>query len=428
MKRRKGKYLGAVLCGAAAAVMLSGCGDGADSGKTQIEIVQYKPEAANYFSMVEEEFNASHDDIQLTISSPNDAMTILKTRFIREDYPDIIGIGGDINYSYFVDAEILADISDYEGLGDINQGYLDIDEALELVPVDGIYAVPYAANAAGILYNREMFEEHGWEIPKDWAELDALCKEIEAEGILPFYFGFKDTWTCLAPWNSMAVDLAPADAAKQVNRGETTFAKEYREVSEKYLTLLQYGPDDPFAYGYNDACTAFARGESAMYPIGSYAAPQILSVNPELDMDSFVMPANDSAQGNTLNSGIDLQFCVMAGCKNKEAAYEVLEFLYEDENIQKYIDAQTAIPCKKGDFTLPSILDGMAEYIASGNMTDYPDHYYPSEMAVDAQIQTFLLKKDVDAFLEKFDMDWLRYNRDIIRLVQEYEREHGNAD
>ena len=51
--------------------------------------------------------------------------------------------------------------------------------------------------------------------------------------------------------------LAPADASKQVNRGETTFAKEYREVSEKYLELLQYGPEDPFAYGYNDACTAF---------------------------------------------------------------------------------------------------------------------------------------------------------------------------
>lgn len=428
MKSRNGKYLGAALCGVAAVMTLSGCGSESDSQKTEIEIVQYKPEAANYFAMVEEEFNATHDDIHLTISSPNDAMTILKTRFIREDYPDIIGIGGDINYSYFVDAEILMDISDYEGLQNINQGYLDIDESLELVPTDGIFAVPYVANAAGILYNREMFEEHGWQIPKDWAELNALCETIQAEGILPFYFGFKDIWTCLAPWNSMAVDLAPADATKQVNRGETTFAKEYREVSEKYLTLLQYGPDDPFAYGYNDACTAFARGESAMYPIGSYAAPQILSVNPDLDLDSFVMPANDSAEANTLNSGIDLQFSVMAGCKNKEAAYEVLNFLYEDANIQKYIDAQTAIPCKKGDFELPSILDGMTEYITSGNMTDYPDHYYPSEMAVDAQIQTFLLNQDVDAFLEKFDKDWLRYNRDIIRLVQDYEKQHGNAN
>ncbi len=171
MKSRNGKYLGAALCGVAAAMTLSGCGSEADSQKTEIEIVQYKPEAANYFTMVEEEFNATHDDIHLTISSPNDAMTILKTRFIREDYPDIIGIGGDINYSYFVDAEILMDISDYEGLSNINQGYLDIDESLELVPTDGIFAVPYVANAAGILYNRDMFEEHGWQIPKDWAEL-----------------------------------------------------------------------------------------------------------------------------------------------------------------------------------------------------------------------------------------------------------------
>lgn len=427
MKRKGIRCLKLTLC-CAAALAVQGCGASSDDGKIEIEIVQYKPEAANYFKVVEEEFNATHDNIHLTISSPNDAMTILKTRFIREDYPDIIGIGGDINYSYFVEAEILADVSDYEGLQNINQAYLDIDEALELVPTDGTYAVPYVANAAGVLYNKDMFAEHGWEIPQNWNELITLCDEIKAEGILPFYFGFKDTWTCLAPWNAMAVDLSPADTAKQVNRGETTFSKEYREVSEKYLKLLNYGPDDPFAYGYNDACTAFARGESAMYPIGSYAAPQILSVNPDLNLDSFVMPASDNSDGNTLNSGIDLQFCVMADCPNKEAAYEVLNFLYADENIQKYIDAQTAIPCKEGDFELPSILDGMTDYILEGNMTDYQDHYYPSEMAVDAQIQTFLLQKDVDAFLSKFDTDWLRYNRDIIRLVQDYEKEHGNAN
>lgn len=422
MKPKAPKRLLLILCFAAAALalVLTGCA-ARDDQKIEIELVQYKPEAAVYFDMVEEAFNATHDNIHLTISSPNDATTILKTRFIREDYPDIIGIGGDINYSYFVDAEILADVSDYPGLQSINQGYLDIAESLELVPTEGTYAVPYVANAAGILYNRDMFAEHGWEIPETWDELLALCDEIQAEGILPFYFGFKDTWTCLAPWNAMAVELAPADTAKQVNRGETTFTVEYRETAEKYLKLLPYGQNDPFAYGYNDACTAFARGESAMYTIGSYAAPQILSVNPDLNLDSFVMPACDDASGNVLNSGIDLLFAVTADCKNKEAAYEVLDFLLDDGNLQQYIDAQTAIPCKEGDFTLPGILDGMRYYISEGLMRDYQDHYYPSEMAVDAILQTYLIEKDTDAFLAKFDTDWLRYNRDIIRLVQDYE-------
>lgn len=414
------KCVGLALGCMAAAVPLAGCGASGDSQKTEIEIVQYKPEAANYFKTVEEQFNATHDDIHLTISSPNDAMTILKTRFIREDYPDIIGIGGDINYSYFVDAQILEDVSGYGGLASINQGYLDIAEALELVPVDGTYIVPYVANAAGVLYNREMFAQHGWEIPQTWDELLALCDQIQGEGILPFYFGFKDVWTCLAPWNAMAVELAPADTTKQVNRGETTFTDQYRELAEKYMQLLPYGPEDPFAYGYNDACTAFARGESAMYPIGSYATPQILSVNPDLDIDSFVMPACDNKEDRTLNSGIDLGFCVMDGCENKEAAYEVLDFLLADENIQRYIDDQNAVPCKNGEFRLASMLDGMLEFIESGNMTDYQDHYYPSEMSVDALLQTFLIEKDVDAFLADFDRNWQRYNRDIIRMVQEY--------
>ena len=424
MKGKKAKCATFALCCTAAAFSLAGCGSNADDGKVQIEIVQYKPEAANYFKTVEEAFNATHDNIHLTISSPNDAMTILKTRFIREDYPDIIGIGGVINYSYFVDAEILTDISDYEGLKNINPGYLDIAESLELVPTEGTYIVPYVANAAGILYNRDMFAEHNWEIPETWDELIQLCDAIKAEGILPFYFGFKDIWTCLAPWNAMAVELAPSDTAKQVNRGETTFTDQYRELAEKYVQLLPYGPDDPFAYGYNDACTAFARGESAMYPIGSYATPQILSVNPDLNIDSFVMPASNAKEDRTLNSGIDLGFCIMDGCENREAAYEVLDFLLADENLQKYIDAQNAVPCKNGEFQLASMLDGMLPFIEEGNMTDYQDHYYPSEMSVDALLQTFLIEKDVDDFLTIFDTNWQRYNRDVIRMVQDYEQSH----
>ena len=426
---KKKKVISAVLAvSMLAAVILPGCGSDENSGKTEIEILQYKPEAATYFDQVEEQFNATHDDIHLTISSPNDASTIMRTRFIREDYPDIIGIGGDINYSYYVDADILADVSDYEGLSDVKQSYIDILENLEITPKDGTYGVPYVANAAGILYNKDMFEEHGWDIPESWSELIDLCEEIQAEGILPFYFGFRDTWTCLAPWNSLAVDLAPADTCQQVNAGETTFSEEYVEVAEKCLELVSYGPEDPFAYGYNDACTAFANGESAMYPIGSYAVPQILSVNPEMNIDSFVTPGNDDPSKNTLNSGVDLMFAVTAECENKEAAYEVLDFLMADENIQAYIDDQNAVPCKDGDFDLAPMLDGMTPFIESGNMTDYQDHYYPSEMAADALIQTYLINKDADAFLKDFDSRWQRYNRDIIRAVQEYNEEHGSAE
>ena len=318
-KCMKGKMAAGAAAAAALAAVLSGCGTGEDNGKVTIEMIQSKPETAVYFDKVEEEFNATHDDIELIIDSPNDANTILKTRFIREDYPDIIAIGGDINYSNYLDSGMLMDISDYEGLNSIKQAYLDIDKELEFVPMDGIYAVPYVANAAGILYNKDIFDEHGWTIPTTWDELTVLCKEIQDAGLQPFYFGFKDSWNCLAPWNAISVDLAPSDVCAQVNRGETTFTDNYREVAEKTKALLEFAQDDPFAYSYNDACTAFARGESVMFPIGSYAVPQIQSVNPDIKigtgyMNSFTDAAKGKEVGLALyNAGSDIVFQAAGG-------------------------------------------------------------------------------------------------------------------
>ncbi len=410
------------------AALLSGCSTETASGKTVIEIVQYKPEAVKAFEVLEEKFNATHDDIELVIDSPNDAMTILKTRFVREDYPEIIGIGGDINYSNFLDAEMLMDISDFEGLSDIKESYLKIDKQLEFIPLDGVYAVPYMANAAGVLYNKDIFDENGWKIPETLDEFYKLCEDIQQKGMQPLYFGFRDTWTCLAPWNAIAVDVADAEICSQVNAGLATFSEGYRPVAEITKSLLKYAQPDPVAYSYNDACTAFARGESVMYVIGSYAVPQIKSVNPDINIDSFVFPASNNKEENVLNSGNDLQWSVMAGNEDKkEAIYEVLNFLYEDENIQTYLDDQSAVPCKKGDFELPSMLDGMKPYIENDRMADYQDHHYPAEMAVDAMIQTYLVDNSenaTDTFLTKFDNDWARYNRDLIAKVQKFYSEH----
>ena len=414
---------GLVLCVAG----LTGCGETAADGKIEVELVSYKPEAVSAMEKIEARFNETHDDIHLTIESPNEAMTILKTRFIRENYPDIVGIGGDINYSNFLDAELFMDISDLDVTAQVKPAYAEMEKELEFIPQDGIYALPYVANAAGVLYNKDMFEEHGWEVPETWSEFTALCEQIESEGIQPLYLGYKDTWTCLAPWNALAVGLTPSDTCAQVNQGNTTFTDNYREVAEKTEALLEYAEPNPYAYGYNDACTAFARGESAMYTIGNYAIPQIKSVNPDINIDSFTFPANESEADNGLNSGVDLHFSVMKETKNKEAVYEVLRFLYEDETINIYLEDQGGIACKEGDFELPAELEGMRAYIEAGRMTDYQDHHYPSEMSVDAMIQTFLLDESdnaVDTFLARFDSDWERYNRDLIWKVQQYQKEH----
>ena len=433
MVKKKLVYgLAALLLTGCGLTGLMGCGNKATAeGRTEIEIVSYKKEAVDTFNKIAARFNETHDDIHLTIDSPNEAMTILKTRFIREDYPDIIVIGGDMDYSNFLDAGLFADISDLDVLSETKSAYLDMDKQLEFIPQDGTYGLPYVANAAGILYNKDMFEQHGWETPETWKEFTALCEQIQSEGVQPLYFGFKDTWTCLAPWNALAVSLADPQLCSQVNNGTTTFTKAYDETAEKMKALLAYGEPNPMAYSYNDACTAFARGQSAMYTIGSYAISQIKSVNPDMNIGTFTFPANEKEADNVLNSGIDVQFCVMKSCENKEAAYEVLRFLYRDDTIRTYLSEQGGIACKQGDFPLSSELEGVSPYVASNRMADFQDHHYPSEMSVDAMIQTYLLDDSADAketFLNKFDKDWKRYNRDLIWKIQQYNEKDGTSE
>ena len=418
---------------ALSSLLFAGCTSETADGKVEVEIVSYKQEAKALFDQIQADFNASHDNIVLKIDSPADAVTIMKTRFVRKNYPDVIGIGGDGDYANFVDSNILADVSGYEGLTNVKQSYTDILKSVTYVPMDGIYGVPYVANAAGMLYNIDMFEEHGWQIPETWDELIDLCEEIKAEGeVAPFYLGYLDTWTILSPWNSITVNMVPSDLAREVNAGSAKFADYYGEPARRMRQMLQYsqtclpGEPGPFAASYNDACTSFANGKSAMYPCGSFAVPQIMTGNDAINVGMFAMPSADNPADRIVVSGVDLQWCVAGTCPHKDEVFEVLSYLAEPENLQTYISDQRAIPCAEGDFELDPLFDGIQEFLDEGRVLDYLDHSYQSAMAVDAQLQTMLLdERDDDtaiaAFLEKFDTDWLRYNREVIRKVQEYE-------
>ena len=412
---------------AAAGLALTGCEGERSDGRTEIEFVSYKREAVSIFEALMAEFNETNDHIYLNFTSPNDAVTIMKTRFVREDYPDVVAIGGDASYADFVDSNILADVTEYPGMANVQPAYQEIMKSVTYVPMDGIYGVPYIANAAGMLYNKDMFAEKGWDIPETWDEFIALCEEIKAEGeVLPLYLGFLDTWTILSPWNSMLVELVPSDHIRKVNAGEAKFADYYREPAEKLLKLLEYGEDGPMAYSYEDACTAFARGQSAMFPCGSFAVPQILGANPEMNIGLFAMPASDDPDDRIVVSGVDLCWNMTTANENhREQIYEVIDFLNKPENLQTYIDDQKAIPCTEGDFTLDPLFDDIQEFLDEGKVIDYPDHSYPSGMACYAQLQAFLMDGDVDAFLANWDNLWQRYNKTVIRKYNEYMANQG---
>ena len=53
----------------------------------------------------------------------------------------------------------------------------------------------------------------------------------------------------------------------------------------------------------------------------------------------------------------------------------------------------------------PQLVD-IKSFFESGQITSFPDHYYPAGMQVANLVQEFLINKDIDAFLKKLDEEW----------------------
>ncbi len=90
------------------------------------------------------------------------------------DIPDIYST----NYFYLEEEqqEYLLDLSKYDFVNEYTETMLNE------VDVNGsIYLLPSSYSVYGIYYNKTMFEEHGWEVPATFEELNALTKRIEEE-------------------------------------------------------------------------------------------------------------------------------------------------------------------------------------------------------------------------------------------------------
>ena len=138
--------------------VLTGCSSDAfvNGTKKQIVFFSNKIEAVDTYNKLVEKFENENPDIDVVVSAPPDATTVLKTRLVKGDVPDIISLSADRSFADFVDANILEDLSDKIDFSVIDPVYNKMLKDLEIESVNGVYGVPYALNASGVIYNKDI--------------------------------------------------------------------------------------------------------------------------------------------------------------------------------------------------------------------------------------------------------------------------------
>lgn len=392
----------------AVAMILATAACSSDEGKVTLTFFQFKPEAQQYFRDLAVKFEQQNPDIRIVVDNPADPETALRTRLVKNDVPDVMTLNANGTFGEFASAKIFRDFTGAKSLEGVNPAYLDIIGNLGRGGKSEVNGVPFAANASGLLYNKEMFEKYKVAVPQTFDQLIAAAQTFKDNGITPFYGMLKDSWTPQSPLAPLSSQLQPENFFEQRFTGQTTFAKGWRSTATELAKLYTFTQADPLSKGYADGTAAFAKGESAMLLLGSYAVPQIRSNKPAFTVSSMALPATDDPSRTSLVSGVDVLITASREGAHPKESERFIEFLMGEEVMSAYCKAQVAIPTLEGLTNDDPALAGVQTYIDQGKIVGFTDHQFIPAIPLAPLLQTFVLGGNEDTFLRELDASWDR--------------------
>ncbi|MFB5674919.1 ABC transporter substrate-binding protein [Paenibacillus terreus] len=403
--RRIGKMPAVLAALLLLTTLLAACGqDRAANGKVQVEFFQNKPEAKASFDKLIAQFNQENPDVEVTQVNPPDAETVLMTRVVKEDVPDVIALGATDTYSVLANSGIFADLTASPLVDKVEPAYVQMLK--DVTGMQEITGIPFAANANGVMYNKALFRDMGLSVPRTWDELITTAQKIKDAGKIPFYYTYKDDWQTNLPFNQLAPNLVGIDFFLKRRENQVTFQEKFHEIAEKQLELLHFGHSDNFGKSYADGNRAFANGEAYMYIQGTWAIPEIRKANPDIELGFFPLPTGDNAEKNKLISGVDTLFTIAEDSPHKAEAERFIDFLLDPAHSKQYITEQTMFSAVKGVVQDDPAVAGLQPYLKSGRIVDFADHYIPAAVQLNSIVQAFLQDRDIDHYLKTLDTEW----------------------
>ncbi|CAM3384179.1 ABC transporter substrate-binding protein [Isoptericola cucumis] len=365
---------GAACVAALAAVGLTACGSpaeggssaGGDGGPVEIEVWTW----AQGYDKAAEAFNAAHDDVQVTYTEiepgAKGGYDKIRNAIKAGSAPCLAQVGYETMPSFASEGNLL-DVTEFAAAD--ADAYAPAGWSGVTVG-DRVYAAPQDQGPMVLFYNKDVFAEHGIEVPTTWDEYRAAGEKLKEAGVALTgtyedfdYTGFA--WQAGAPW------YAVADGQWSI----TNDSPENQEVAAYWQGLVDDGLvgagiwSDEWAAGLSDGSIATIAGaawfkgilkDSAAGAAGRWAVAPLPT-----------WEAGETVTGNVGGSGT----AVLAGCENPEAAWEVAHFMSTDPTA---VDAVI-----EGAGILPASVEGLkSDLLTQGD--DYFGGQVVDEVAIAA--------------------------------------------
>lgn len=305
-------------------------------------------------------FEAAYPGVNVEMNINPKIGEIIKPQIVSGKVPDFISLNDTEKSGLtqtMVKEEMLLDITDvFDGKA------LGKDEILRdsIVPGmlesshfspykdDKIYLAPFNYGSMGLVYNKKLFEDKGWELPKTWDDFFALGKELEKEenylknadgtttkralftyqGLFPSYLE-----EILFPAIASSVGMDVID--KICNYEEGSFSNpEVIKILDMFQKISTDGMlmDGTVALNHTQAQTDMMMGKALFIVNGNWMEGEMKESPREEGFEFGMMaPPVYEADGQQYVLSSYEQFYIPKDAKNPELAKEFLRFLYTDE-------------------------------------------------------------------------------------------------
>jgi raffinose/stachyose/melibiose transport system substrate-binding protein len=393
---------------------LSACGNEGGAGSTSIRFHQSKPEVIGYFDELLKTFSSSHPKVNVT----HDATTSLVAGFVREQPPDLALENFLLDVGNFVTRGTLSDLSDLPEAKTIDP---DIQAQVRQYASyrEETSVLPYSVTAAGVIYNKALFEKHDQQVPATWDELVGVCKAFTQAGVTPLYGTYTEPWTISQGLfdyvSGSMLDIADFYDRLKKQGGDVgpgsrvSFSKDFAPAVDRMLELTSYCNKNAASRDYGDGNVAFAKGDAAMYLQGPWAIGEISKLNPKLQLGTFPLCATDDPADAKARINFDLAMWIPKGSSTRSAATQLVTYLMQPNVINKYNKDNLGFsPLRNAPKATDPRIAGLQKPLDQGRIYQGAGTYVPPVIPLPNYLQELVITKNADLFLKRMDRDWAR--------------------
>ena len=304
---------------------------------------QYSNQTADWWVNFERAFESEYHNVDLIIDvcSWNDIYTVVNTRIANNHAPDILNI--DIFEDFQQEGRLLP-VQEYMSDETYSKFY---PQFLDFSSADGqVWAVPDLTSVRVMLYNRDILDAAGVEVPKTWQELNDVCEAIKAynRSIIPWGIDMTtdEGQACFAYYTLGNGGGFVDDAGNwALNSPENVQAVNYA-VSLIKNGLTNTSPVTDTRYALQDM---FAEGKLAMMIGPDSVASYCSNNNPKLNIGIAPIPSNSGKEPSTL-AVMDrfMSFDNNHSPSELAAITAFYDFFYEDECYVDWVTTEGFLP------------------------------------------------------------------------------------